>query len=76
MKFLKYMKVLPNKVCITQHNISISDFTIKKVKGTKRKFVTCKLIWKLHNKSLKSDFSTYANKYKEIRQEDASVEGY
>ena len=33
-------------------------------------------IWKLHENNVKSEFSSYVNKYKQSTQEDASIQSY
>ena len=37
---------------------------------------TRKKIWKLHEDSVKSDFSSYVNKYRNVSHVDASVQVY
>ena len=37
--FLKDVKILPSKECITKHKPLLYDFKIRKVKGTKRNFL-------------------------------------
>ena len=55
---------------ITQHKTLIYEFKIRKVKSTRRK------IWKLHEDSLKSNFSSCINQYRATSQKDTSVEDY
>ena len=59
-KFVTNMKVLPSEECFTQHKPLVGEFKIRKVKNTKRKFVTTRKIWKLlHEGSRRNDFSSY-----------------
>ena len=69
-KLVKLIKILTSEECITQHKTLIYEFNIRKVKGTRRK------IWKLHEDSLKSNFSSYINQYRATSQKDTSVEDY
>ena len=69
-KLVKLIKILPSEECITQHKTLIYEFKIRKVKSTRRK------IRKLHEDSLKSNFSSYINQYRATSQKDTSVEDY
>ena len=46
----------------------VCDSKIRKVKGTKRKFVPIGKIWELHEDSVKSDFRHYINNYRPSSQ--------
>ena len=67
-KFLKDIKVLPSEECITQRKPLVYDLKIIKVKDTRKMFVPRIKIWKLHEDSVNSDFSSYINKYRDSSQ--------
>ena len=54
----------------------VCDLKETKLKVNGRKCVPRRKIWKLHEDSVKSGFSSYVNNYREIGQVAASVEGY
>ena len=54
----------------------MGDFEKIKVKDTRREFVPGRKVWKLHEDSVKSDFSSFINKYRESNQKYVSIEGY
>ena len=57
---------------MTQHKIKVCNFKIRKVKDTRGNSIPRRKLWKLHEDNTKSDHSLY----REISQNDASVEGY
>ena len=75
-KLLKDIKVIPSEECIAQHKPVICNLKIKKVKSTRRRFVPRRKIWKLHESSVKSDFSLYVREFREGHNTTPSVEGY
>ena len=75
-KFLKDIKALPSEEFITQYKPLACDFMIRNIKDTSRNNAPRRKIWKLHEDSVKRDFSSCINKYRQSSQEDASVEGY
>ena len=64
LKFLKDMKVLLSEECITQHKLLVCDLKVRKVKDTRRNFVPKRMIGKLYEDSIKSNFSSYTNNYR------------
>ena len=70
------MKVIPAEDCITQHKPLVFDCQIRNIKDTMRKHVLRQKIMKLHEDSTKIDFSSFVNKYRCSRQEDAFVESH
>ena len=61
---------------ITQHKPLVCSFKIRKMKNIRRNFEPSRKIWKLHEDSVKGNFSSYVNKYGASSQKVASVEGY
>ena len=53
------IKMLPSEEYIIGHKSSVCDFKIRNVKYSKRKFVTMRMIWKLHDDCIRKDFSFY-----------------
>ena len=60
---------------ITQHKPLVCSFKIRKIKN-RRNFEPSRKIWKLHEDSVKGNFSSYVKKYGASSQKVASVEGY
>ena len=73
---MKDLKVLHIEECIAQHRPMKCNFKKSKRHQEKVKKDTWKKIWKLHEDSVKSEFNSYSNNYRNVRHGDASVEGY
>ena len=80
-KSLKDIKLLPRSLLLKHkllHKPLVYEFTIRKLKDTRRKLVSMRKTLRLHEDSVKSHLliKRQINKYRASSQKDDSVEGY
>ena len=76
-KYFKDIKFLPSEERKHNHNLLykplVCEFTIRKLKSTRRKLVPTRKTWRLHED--RDTIKRYINKHRASSQKDGSVEG-